>query len=108
MRIMITRGGIFRNGTDMVPVGTELDVPDDFEKWGGKWERVEQPRQGTLEVATPAKADEPDKTVEPPKPEVSEDLELLYLRAEFEKRFGEKPHPRMKAETIRSRLNAEE
>lgn len=34
------------------------------------------------------------------------DAELDQLRAEYEERTGEKPHPRMKASTIRERLDA--
>ena len=93
MRIMITRGGIFRNGTDMVPVGTQLDLPDDFESWGGKWVPVEEPKGKTLEVASPKH---------------DEDAELDALRTEFEKQFGDRPHGRMKAETIRARLAEKE
>ncbi|WP_366940925.1 hypothetical protein, partial [uncultured Halomonas sp.] len=90
MLIRITRPGIYRNGTTQIPVGTELEVPDDFRGWQNKWVRVDSPR-ATLEVASPAPAEEPD-------------AELEEARAEYEAAFGEKPHARMKAETIRRKL----
>ncbi len=89
MRIMITKSGIYRNTNDIIPVGTELEVPDDFSKWGGKWEPVEETKGKTLEVASPAS---------------DEDDELTTARTEYEQQFGERPHPRMKADTIRARL----
>ena len=90
MLIRITRPGIYRNGTTQIPVGTELEVPDDFRGWANKWIRVDSPKS-TLEVASPAPAEEPD-------------AELEEARAEYEAAFGEKPHARMKAETIRRKL----
>ena len=93
MRIRITRKGIY-NHSGPVPIGTELDVPDDFSAWANKWARVDSP-SATLEVATPV-----------PEPEVDEDLEAA--RNEYERVFGEKPHGRMKAETIRARIEEAE
>lgn len=90
MRIRITRPGIYRNGTTQIPVGTEIDVPDDFTGWANKWVRVDSPK-ATLEVASPAPAEETD-------------TDLEEARAEYEATFGEKPHARMKAETIRRKL----
>ena len=106
MRIRITNKGIY-NHNGPVPIGTELDVSDDFKGWQGKWIRVDSPN-ATLEVATPEKEYEPDRNVEPPKPEVSEDLELLHLRNEYERTYGERPHARMKAETIRRKIEEAE
>lgn len=91
MRIRITKAGIYRDGVTMIPVGTELDVPDDFKGWANKYEVVS--RADKLEVATPAKQPEPE-----------EDTDLEEARAEYEQAFGERPHPRMKADTIRSRI----
>lgn len=51
--IQITRPGVFRNGKDMVAVGTQLQVPDDFTGWPGKWIEVSRDEGKTLEVATP-------------------------------------------------------
>ena len=101
MRIRITKSGIFRNGTDMIPVGTELDVPDDFSAWANKWTRVDSP-SATLEVATPAAVPGNAPLGEVDEPEVDEELEAA--RNEYERVFGEKPHGRMKAETIRARI----
>ena len=92
MRIRITKSGIYRDGVTMIPVGTELDVPDDFKGWANKWVRVDSPK-ATLEVATPAKQPEPE-----------EDTELDQLRDEYERVTGEKPHGRMKAETLKQRI----
>lgn len=85
MRIRITKSGIY-NQDGPVPIGTELDVPDDFKGWANKYEVVS--RADKLEVASPA---EPD-------------TDLEDARAEYEATFGEKPHARMKAETIRRKL----
>ena len=49
----------------------------------------------SFEVATPAKQAEP---------EPEEDADLEEARAEYEQAFGERPHPRMKADTIRARI----
>ena|SRR5690554_672028 len=98
MLIRITRPGIYRNGTTQIPVGTELDVPDDFKGWANKWVRVDSPK-ATLEVASPA-------PVEAPEPE--EDTELEEARAEYEAAFGHAPHHKMKAETIRRKLSEAE
>ena len=94
MRIRITRPGIYRNGTTQIPVGSELDVPDDFKGWQNKWVRVDSPK-ATLEVASPEPAEEPD-------------TELEEARAEYEATFGHAPHARMKAETIRRKLSEAE
>lgn len=51
--IQITRPGVFRNGMDMVPVGEQIQVPDDFTGWPGKWIEVSSDEGKTLEVATP-------------------------------------------------------
>jgi len=103
LHIRITKAGIFRNGTDMIPVGTELEVPDDFNGWANKWVRIDSPK-ASLEVASP----EPDHTPgNVPLNEVDEHAEsddLHDLRAEFERIFGEKPHGRMKAETLRAKI----
>lgn len=92
MRIRITRPGIYRSGIDMVPVGTELDVPDDFNGWANKWVRVDSP-DARLEVAIPD-----------PGGASLEDTDLELLRTEYEQRFGKRPHGTMKADTIRARL----
>lgn len=88
-RIRIIRRGVFRSGTDMIPVGTELDVPDDFNGWNGKWELVSQTQGKTLEPATPD-------------PEPQEDDS--ELRDEYEHIIGKRPGPRMKAETMRNHI----
>ena len=98
MLIRITRPGIYRNGTTQVPVGTELEVPDDFAGWANKWVRVDSPK-ATLEVASP----EPDHAAG----NVSwddADTDLEEARAEYERIFGEKPHHKMKVGTIRARI----
>ena len=92
MRIRITRKGIY-NQDGPVPVGTELDVADDFDKWQGKWVMVAESAGKSFEVATPAKQPEPE-----------EDTELDQLRDEYERVTGEKPHGRMKAETLKQRI----
>ena len=89
MRIRITNKGIY-NHNGPVPIGTELDVSDDFKGWQGKWIRVDSPH-AALEVATPE-----------PEPEVDEELEAA--RNEYERTFGHAPHHKMKAETIRRKL----
>jgi len=101
--IRITRHGVFRSGTDMVPIGTLIDVPDDFDGWPGKWVLVSESKGKTLQPATP---DHTPGNV--PLDEVDEHAEsddLHDLRAEFERIFGEKPHGRMKADTIRARIS---
>ena len=100
-RIRITRRGIFRSGTDMIPVGTEMDVPDDFSGWNGKWELVAEGKGKTMEVATP----EPDHqagnvTLE----DASAESEDYDLRAEYEQVVGRRPGPRMKPETMRRHI----
>lgn len=105
MLIRITRPGIYRNGTTQIPVGAELEVPDDFTGWANKWVRVDSPK-ATLEVASP---DHEAGNI--PLDEVDEHAgtdELHELRAEYEAAFGEKPHARMKAETIRRKLSEAE
>lgn len=94
MLIRITRPGIYRNGTTQIPVGTELEVPDDFTGWANKYRVISTTAGKTLEVAAPASEPEPDH-----------DAELEEIRAAYERQFGEKPHPRMKLETIRARLS---
>ena len=91
--IRITKAGVFRSGADMIPIGTELEVPDDFASWPGKWDLVSETASKSFEVATPAKQPEPE-----------EDTELDELREEYERVTGEKPHGRMKAETLRARI----
>jgi hypothetical protein len=101
MRIRITKTGIFRTPNEQIPVGTELDVPDDFKGWANKWVRVDSPK-ATLEVATP---DHEMGNI--PLSEVDEHAkadELHELRAEYERIFGEKPHHKMKVGTIRARI----
>ena len=93
MRIRITRKGIY-NQNGPVPIGTELDVSDDFTGWANKWTRVDSPN-ATLEVATP-------------EPEPEEDTDLEAARNEYERTYGERPHARMKAETIRRKIEEAE
>lgn len=102
MLIRITRPGIYRNGTTQIPVGSELEVPDDFTGWANKWVRVDSPK-ATLEVASPAPAEEPDS-----EEWLEMDEELQAARNEYRRVFGEKPHARMKAETIRRKLSEAE
>lgn len=85
MRIRITRPGVFDQRGDPIQPGTEINVPDDFTGWANKWESV-TPANATLEPATP------------------HDDELDDLRAQYETAFGEAPHGRMKADTIRRKL----
>ena len=100
--IRITRTGVFRSGTDMIPIGTELEVPDDFASWPGKWELVSETAGKSFEVATPAIDHEAGNV---PIDEVDEHADDLHaLREEYERVTGEKPHGRMKAETLRARI----
>ena len=93
-RIRITRRGVFRSGTDMVPVGTELDVPSDFKGWPGKWVEVSSDQGKTLEVATPE-----------PQPEPEPDDATTELRDQYEQIIGKRPGPRMKAETMQRHID---
>lgn len=90
--IQITRPGVFRNGKDMIPVGEQLTVPDDFKGWNGKWIGVGNDKEKTLEVATPAPS--------------QEDTDLGAVRAEYERVTGEKPHGRKKVDTLREEIEA--
>ena len=96
MLIQITRPGVFRNGHQMVPVGEQVEVPDDFTGWPGKWVKVSDTKGKTLEVATPdhtpgnVPLDEVDT--------VDDDREQAV--AAYRDAFGEEPHGRMKTETI--------
>lgn len=87
MRIEITERGIYDQDGNQVPVGKQLDVPDDFHQWANKYRVLSDTQTKTLEPATPSDED---------------DLEAA--RAEYERQFGERPHARMKADTIRARL----
>jgi len=80
MLIQITRPGVFRNGMDMVPVGEQIQVPDDFAGWPGKWIEVGSDEGKTLEVATPKR---PRKKREP-KHEQERESEQSSLETEAE------------------------
>ena len=101
MRIRITRSGIFRTPNEQIPVGTEIDVPDDFRGWANKWIRVDSPK-ATLEVASPAPTEETEE--DPLTEDERQDIDLAELRHEFEAAFGHAPHHKMKADTIRRKL----
>lgn len=88
MLIQITRPGIFRSGSEMVPVGEQIEVPDDFKGWPGKWVKVSDTKGKTLEVATPDS-----------EPETVDDDREQAISA-YRDAFSEDPHGRMKTETI--------
>jgi len=67
--IQITRPGVFRNGMDMVPVGEQIQVPDDFTGWPGKWIEVGSDEGKTLEVATPKRPRKKRQTKQEQEPE---------------------------------------
>ncbi|MAF06190.1 MAG: hypothetical protein CME86_27740 [Herbaspirillum sp.] len=76
--IQITRPGVFRNGKDMVAVGTQLQVPNDFNGWPGKWIEVSSDEGKTLEVATPKrprKKRHPRQEQEPEQPSLDTEAE---------------------------------
>lgn len=119
-RIKITRRGVFRNGTDMIPVGTELDVPSDFTGWNGKWLEVSSTEGKRMEPASPnitgtkfsVSADVPEDQT----PEGFEALDYkevgasgvideTELRDEYERVIGKRPGPRMKADTMRKHID---
>lgn len=94
MLIEITRRGVYRSAGEMIPVGTQLEVPDDFKGWANKYRVVSSEQGKTLEVATPGPVPQQD------------DSELDALRAEYERITGEKPHGRKKADTLREEIEA--
>lgn len=118
--IEITKSGVYgQNGP--IPVGTVLDVPHEPTGWANKYRVVSDSKGKTLQPATPdhtpgnvplnevdehAKTDEqrgtPDHALE-----AADELELSDLRSEYERIFGEKPHGRMKAETLRAKIEEE-
>lgn len=53
MLIEITRRGVYRSAGEMIPVGTQVEVPDDFTGWANKYRVVSSGNGKTLEVATP-------------------------------------------------------
>jgi len=53
MLIEITRRGVYRSAGEMIPVGTQVEVPDDFTGWANKYRVVSSAAGKTLEVATP-------------------------------------------------------
>ena len=53
MLIEITRRGVYRSAGEMIPVGTQVEVPDDFTGWANKYRVVSSGADKTLEVATP-------------------------------------------------------
>lgn len=78
MLIEITRPGVFRNGQDMVAVGEQIEVPDDFNGWPGKWVEVSSGKGKSFEVATPKrtrKKREPKTEAQPEQSELDTDSE---------------------------------
>ena len=53
MLIEITRRGVYRSAGEMIPVGTQVEVPDNFTGWANKYRVVSSAAGKTLEVATP-------------------------------------------------------
>jgi len=53
MLIEITRRGVYRGNGEMLPIGTQVEVPDDFTGWANKYRVVSSDKGKTLEVATP-------------------------------------------------------
>ena len=53
MLIEITRRGVYRSAGEMIPVGAQVEVPDDFTGWANKYRVVSSTAGKTLEVATP-------------------------------------------------------
>lgn len=88
-KIRIIRGGLFNSQGQQVPVGTVMEVSDTFNGWQGKWELVAETKGKTLEPAT--------------QPEANDGLDAL--RDEYERVIGEKPHGRMKEETLKARID---
>lgn len=105
MRIEITHSGIYNQNGKPVAVGTQLDVPDDFTQWANKYRVVSDTQTNSLEPATPVTYREVDEDAEVA---VEENDDLESARAEYEAHFGERPHARMKADTIRARLSENE
>ena len=62
MLIEITRRGVYRSAGEMIPVGTQVEVPDNFTGWANKYRVVSSGAGKTLEVATPKR---PRKKREP-------------------------------------------
>ena len=62
MLIEITRRGVYRSAGEMLPIGTQVEVPDDFTGWANKYRVVSSSAGKTLEVATPKR---PRKKREP-------------------------------------------
>ena len=58
MKILITKPGIFRGFGEPLPVGSTVEVPDDFSGWAGRWQKIEGSDQ-SLEVATPKRRRKP-------------------------------------------------
>ena len=96
MLIKITHSGVFRSDGSAVPVGTQVEVSDNFNAWRGKYEVVSESAGKTLEVATP------DHTAGNVAMQgvdtVDDDREQAV--AAYRDAFGEEPHGRMKTETI--------
>lgn len=88
MRIEITKGGIY-NQNGPVPVGTQMDVPDNFKGWANKYRVISTDEGKSLEPATP---DPDDLQWENPG--------LDSLRDKYERTVGKRPGPRMKEETM--------
>lgn len=97
MLIEITRRGVYRGTGEMVPVGTQVEVPDGFTGWANKYRVVSSGAGKTLEVATP------DHMFEEVDEMLAQD-KLDALRAEYERVTGEKPHGRKKADTLREEI----
>lgn len=58
MKILITKPGIFRGFGEPLPVGSTVEVPDDFTGWAGKWQKIEG-SDHPLEVASPKRRRKP-------------------------------------------------
>lgn len=104
MLIEITRRGVYRSTGDMVQVGEQVEVPDGFTGWANKYRVISQGKGKSFEVATPTVEERPDGSHPGEKIGGFKDSDLDQLRAEYEDRFGEKPHGRMKADTLREKL----
>ncbi|MAX51672.1 MAG: hypothetical protein CMH22_16035 [Methylophaga sp.] len=80
MLIEITRRGVYRGTGEMVPVGTQVEVPDDFTGWANKYRVVSSGADKTLEVATPKR---PRKKRQP-KQEQEPEQSRLDTKSEFD------------------------
>ena len=78
MLIEITRRGVYRSAGEMIPVGTQVEVPDDFTGWANKYRVVSSGADKTLEVATPKrprKKRQPRQEQEPEQPSLDTEAE---------------------------------